>query len=157
MRRLILSLLLISIVGCPREKKKEPEKISAYGLTLTKNSPPKEVAGLLIKGLDNEDESLLVRLVAIKYEMREVEEILKSFSKRLTPERVASLTASGWLLTYSFFLPGKTRIEEERIEGDSAYVYARGEKRDGRMKTLEVKMVREDGWWKVTAGLKEED
>ncbi|MEO0131262.1 MAG: hypothetical protein ABIK76_06190, partial [candidate division WOR-3 bacterium] len=113
-------LFLIIIFSCSQKKTEERkiEKIFAYGITLTKESSPKEVANLLIKGLDNEDEELLKKLVAVDYETKEIEKIFKNQGKKakINKEEVADLTVSGWLLTYTFFQKGKTRVIEEEIE-----------------------------------------
>ncbi len=152
-------LFLIIIFSCSQKKTEERkiEKIFAYGITLTKESSPKEVANLLIKGLDNEDEELLKKLVAVDYETKEIEKIFKNQGKKakINKEEVADLTVSGWLLTYTFFEKGKTRVIEEEIEGDFAYVYASGIKPNGKERTIEIRMVKEEGFWKIQAGLKE--
>jgi len=132
------------------------EKIAAYGLTLTTESSPIEVAKLLVKGLDNEDKGLLTKLVAVKYEMKEMEKIFHKYGRKsnLTPEKVAIVVSSGWLATYLSFQSGKTILVKEKIEGNNAIVYATGINLKGEKQILEIKMVREDNWWKVQSGLK---
>ncbi len=155
-----LSLLLIT-TGCRSEEKivpkSEAEKISAYGITLTRESSPREVAHLLVKGLDNEDRELLSKLVAVKHEMEEVKNLFREYGRAYkgSPEKVAASVAAGWMATYLFFQSGQTAVTDERIEGDKASVYATGRKLNGEIRTLEIRMIREDGWWKVQAGLHE--
>uniref|UniRef100_A0A7C6ECP3 DUF4878 domain-containing protein n=1 Tax=candidate division WOR-3 bacterium TaxID=2052148 RepID=A0A7C6ECP3_UNCW3 len=157
----IISILLVSLFGCGGKRKEagqqnQPDTISAYGITLTKESSPKEVASLLIKGLDNDDEDVLTKLVAVKNEMAEIKKVFQKHgqrAKKLTPEDVASLTAKGWMASYAFLEPGWTKITDETIEGDRAYVYCVARNPKGRERNFEIRLIREDGWWKVTAGL----
>jgi len=159
------SFLLVMIIGCrntqggkgQQSQLEKTEKISAYGISLTRESSPKEVANLLIKGLDNDDKNILSKLVAVKYEMKEIEKIFHKYGKKanVTPEKTATITVLGWMATYAFFEKGQTTITEEKIEGDKSYVYAIGQKPNGAKRTLEIRMIREDGWWKIQAGLRE--
>jgi len=157
---LILFCQFITSGGCDKRKgageKTQPDTISAYGITLTEESTPEEVAGLLIRGLDNDDKDVLTRLVAIKNEMVEIKKIYQKLGQRpkdLTPEGVAIITAKGWIASYAIIEPGRTEITGERIEGERASVYCAGIDQQGKKRTFEIRLVREDGWWKVTAGL----
>jgi len=159
MRSVILSILLVIFVNWGRQEdsqQNQPNIISAYGITLTKESSPREVASVLIKGLDNDDEVGLTKLVAVKNEMAEIEKIYQKYgqrAKKLTPEKVAITTAKGWIACYAIFEPGRTRIIGEKVEGEKAYVYCVGIDPQRKERAFEIRMVREDGWWKVIAGL----
>ena len=63
------------------------------------------------------------------------------------------LTVVGWRSSYAFFQNGQTTPTRQVIEGDNAVVFARGTRPDGEPATLEIKLLREDGLWKVRAGL----
>jgi hypothetical protein len=162
----VLSLTsFIAFSGCrrsPESKTEEgytqPEEISAYGTTLTKESPPEQVAELLIKGLDNKDTELLKKLVAVRHEMEAVEAIYSKYGKKsnISPDKSAALAVAGWQATYSFFKEGQTTITKTEIDGDTAAVYATakgGTNMENRY--IRINMVKEDGWWKATAGIKE--
>ncbi|MCM8784993.1 MAG: hypothetical protein NC827_09510 [Candidatus Omnitrophica bacterium] len=132
------------------------EKISGYGITVTKDSSPAKIAELMIKGLDNEDIELLKQLVAVKHEKKEVDAIFAKYGKKSTviPDEIANTVVAGWLLTYSFFAKGKTIITKTDIQGDRAIVYATAK---GRVnledRHIRINFIKEDGWWKATAGI----
>lgn len=158
-RSVILSILLLISVNWGRQEgsqQNQPNIISAYGITLTRESSPREVASVLIKALDNNDEVMLTKLVAIKNEMEEFKKIYQRYgqrAKKITPEKVAITTAKGWIASYAIFEPGRTRIIGVKVEGEKAYVYCVGINSQGKERAFEIRMVREDGWWKVIAGL----
>lgn len=159
----LISFILFS--GCrrsPESKTEEgysqPEEISGYGITLTMESPPEKVAELLIKGLDNGDTALLKQLVAVQHEMEAVQAIYSKYGKKsgITPEKAAALAAAGWQLTYSFLKEGQTVVTKTDVQGDTATVHAAakgGTNLENRY--IRISLVREDGWWKVRAGIKE--
>jgi len=157
------SFLLVTIAGCRNTQKEtgqqsQPEKVSAYGITLIRESSPREVANLLIKGLDNDDKNILSKLVAVKYGAEEVEKIFRKYGKKsnISPEKSTALAVSGWMATYAFFEQGQTAITGDKTEGDKAYVYATGRNQtSGANQNLEIRMVREDGWWKIQPGLQQ--
>ena len=71
----------------------------------------------------------------------------------IDPNAAAGLVVAGWGATYGFFQKGNTQIAGESVQGDTAIVTARGTAPDGRAKSLKIEFVREDGLWKVEAGL----
>ncbi|HNQ36188.1 MAG TPA: hypothetical protein PKN80_09025, partial [bacterium] len=73
-------------------------RISAYGLTVTVESTPREVTALLLRGLDNGDGDLLARLAAVEDIMAELERIYRRYGKdsKLTREQVVQVAVSGW-------------------------------------------------------------
>jgi hypothetical protein len=161
-----LSLTFLTLFsGCrrsPEGKTEEgitqPEEISGYGITLTRESTPEEVAQLLIKGLDNKDTGLLKQLVAVKYETEAVDAIYSKYGKKssVTPEKAAGLAVAGWQATYAFFKAGQTTITKTEVQGDTATVYATAKGVTNlENRYIRINLVREDNWWKATAGIKE--
>jgi len=155
-------LVLVAInSNCGQKKKVSenilPDTISAYGITITKESSPKEIAYLLIKGLDNDDEKLLAKLVAVKHEIEEIKKLFNKKGMRMkrkpTFEEVATLTAKGWIASYAILEPGRTRIVDEIIEGERASVYCVGINPRGKEQSFEIWFVWEDNRWKAEAGL----
>ena len=63
------------------------------------------------------------------------------------------MTAAGWRATYMFFEENETHVEHETIERDTASVFASGKTPVGKARTLKITLLREDGLWKVRAGL----
>lgn len=132
-------------------------RISAYGLAVTAESAPREVAALLLRGLDNGDGDLLARLAAVEDIMAELERVYRRYGKesKLTREQAVRVAVSGWLAAYAAFERGATGISGERVEGKEATVYCLGRSlRTGQRRRLEVELVRENGWWKARLGLR---
>jgi len=160
---LLITLVLVS--GCRRGGRSEtagggsqPSEISAYGITLTKESPPGKVAELLIKGLDNGDTELLKKLVAVKHETAAVDAIYGKYGKKssITPDKAASLAVAGWKATYSFFKKGETTVTKTDLQGETATINATAKGGTNlEERHIRINLVMEDGWWKVTAGIKE--
>ena len=126
-----------------------------YPSDLSAESTPKEVAGVFIRALDEDDGATLLGLVAAKAEAEAVNEIYRKHGKDAdtSPETAARLAASGWKATYAFFQDGETEVVREAVTGDTADVFASGKAPDGKERTLKIKLLREDGLWKVKAGL----
>ena len=157
------ALAFCLFAGCSRPEEgsvedtySHPEEISGYGITLTKDSSPEEVAALLIKGLDNEDTILLKQLVAVKHEKKEMSAIYERYGKEspVTLESAANLAVKGWQMTYSFLAKGQTSITKTDIHGDTATVHAMAKGHvNFEDRYIRIKLIKEDGWWKVAAGI----
>ena len=150
--------------GCGRGKEESeatpaPETPAAgtpaYPAGLSATSSPKDVAAVLIKALDDDDNGTLLGLVAVKAASQDVNAIYEKHGRKsgLTPEKVAKLAIGGWRLTYNFFEKGQTAVTREQITGNTATVFADGKAPDGTPKTMKINLVREDGLWKVMPGL----
>jgi len=126
-----------------------------YPSNLSAESTPKEVAGVLVRALDEDDGATLVGLVAAKAEAEAVNAIYRKHGREgaTSPESAARLAAAGWMATYAFFQEGETEVVREVVTGDTAEVFAAGKAPDGKDRTLKIKLLREDGLWKVGAGL----
>jgi hypothetical protein len=129
--------------------------LPSYPPTLSAQSSPEEVAQILIKALDTDDGRTLRGLAAIESSSKDVSAIYRKYGKQspMQPEDVAKLVAAGWRATYAFFESGETQIQDSTLSGDSAVVMATGKAPNGDARRLRIKLVREDGLWKVCAGL----
>ncbi len=65
-----------------------------------------------------------------------------------------SLVVAVWMATYAFFEKGKTFVTEVKAMYGECIVMARGVKTTGE-KNIEIRMVKENGWWKVKGRLRE--
>jgi len=128
---------------------------AAYPAGLSSSSSPTEVAQALIKALDEEDEGTLLGLVAAKAEAKDIEAIFEKHGRKTKRALKAApgLAAAGWQATYAFCQSGQTTVTREEVAGETATVFAAGKAPDGSPKTLKIKLVREDGVWKVKGGL----
>ncbi|MGB9824186.1 MAG: hypothetical protein ACPLN0_07060 [Candidatus Hydrothermia bacterium] len=138
------------------ERKGDRDLITGYGLTLNRESPPEDVAKFLIMALDHADVGLLCKLVAVEHESEELKKILRvrEGSVSFKAEDVESLVVAGWMATYAFFEKGQTFVTEVKTIDGECIVMARGIKPTGE-KTMEIRMVKENGWWKVMGGFRE--
>ncbi len=127
-----------------------------YPSSLSADSSPEQVATVLIKALDEKDKGTLLGLVATKAASAKIDAIYRKYgrSKKTDPVKTAGLTVVGWSSSYAFFQNGQTTTTRQVIEGDNAVVFANGTRPDGEPATLKIKLLREDGHWKVRAGLK---
>jgi hypothetical protein len=161
-----LILLMPSGIGCGREEPEEPgaaevapegERVTLppYPASLSEQSSPREVVGVLIEALDEEDTQTLQGLVAVEAEMEAVRAIYRRHGRqpKQTPADVASMTATGWQLTYAFFEAGQSTVDRSDVQGDRATVFVTGRRGDGSTVRLRADLVREEGVWKVLAGL----
>jgi len=160
-----VALLLLLVPACGKGKgdQEAQQQASAeesgaafeYPSQLSRESSPEDVARVLIRALEEEDKETLAGLVAVKAEMAAVEAIYRRHGLRADtdPRSVAALAASGWSLTYAFMRPGETTVDHASVEGDSAVVVARATRADGAPCTLRIRLVREDGLWKVSGGI----
>jgi predicted transcriptional regulator len=161
-----MCIFAIAATGCAKEsgnkdaasgknQEEQPEISLKYPSNLSAESTPKEVAGVLIRALDEDDEATLLGLVAAKAEAESVNEIYRKHGRNADtrPETAARLVALGWRATYVFFQEGKTEVVREVVTGDTADVFAGGKAPDGKERTLKIRLLREDGLWKVRAGL----
>jgi hypothetical protein len=128
--------------------------VPPYPAALPEESSPEDVVEVLLAALDGKDEDTLRGLVAVQAEGGAVGEIYRKHGRRSSHSaaEVASMVAAGWQLTYMFFEPGQSMVERVEIEGERGTVTVSG-LRGGNVAYLEVKLVREDGLWKVGAGL----
>ena len=160
-------LLVVAASGCGDNNNEEGESTPAqrseesapaparYPASLSAESSPMEVAKALIQALDGDDKETLLGLVAVSHEMAEVAAIYRKHGRRsrLKPESVAAMTSAGWRATYMFFKKNETLVEREATNGDTAVVFAGGKTPVGKARTLKITLLREDGLWKVRAGL----
>lgn len=156
---LIIWVLIFIYCSPNREKgdgKGERDLIAGYGLTLTRESPPEDVAKFLIMALDHDDVGLLCKLVAVEHESEELKKNLRvrEGSVNFKAEDVESLVVAGWMATYAFFEKGQTFVTKVKTIDGECIAMARGVKPTGE-KTMEIRMVKENGWWKVMGGLRE--
>jgi len=157
--RPLLLILIITLITCGGQRQtaqsNQPDTIAGYGIVLIKESPPQDVARLLIQALENDNKEILTKLVAVQYEARALTTTRRQLAalgkKKLTPEKIAVMTAAGWCGTYLSFTPGRTRITDETICGDTAYVNIIAIDLRGKEQPNAIKMVREDGRWKIPA------
>jgi len=138
----------------------------AYPSGLSSASTPRDVAAVLIQALDADEEKTLMGLVAAKSEAAAVDAIYRQYGRTsdTAPEEAAALAAAGWGATYAFFQPGATEVTEERIKPagadgvEIAVVTASGRNAStGEPRLLTIRLIREDGLWKVRAGLQAAD
>ncbi len=156
--KIIIFIVLagLSVAGC-KKTTRMPAEITQYGMTVTADSRPEEIARMLIAGLDNRDSELLGKLVAVQDARDEMVKILRRYrrSDKVTDEDAIKLTVAGWAATYSFYRPGDTGIVSETVDGDRATVIAAGRgKSTGESRTMTIELIREDGWWKVMTGIR---
>jgi len=149
-------LLFLILSDCGKEEKKVTAAITySYPAALSESSTPSDVAQVLIKGLDEGDNKTLIGLVA-KESIEEIDAMtqkLRGNSKPKEGSGVAMIVA-GWKMTCSFSQPSSTQVVNEDISGDNAIVYLLAHNATtGAEQHLEVKMVREEGLWKVKAGI----
>ena len=128
---------------------------SQYPAALSAESTPKEVAQVLIQALEENDRATLLGLVAVKSAVADIDAIFRKYGRRspIDQKNAVALAVQGWAATYHFFKVGETDVMEETVEGDTAVVYANGKALDASSRRLEISLVREDGLWKVRAGL----
>ena len=159
-RRLLTVALALMVLGCGKsgdqtESGKIQKGVLPYPSGLSAKSAPKEVAQALVEALDGGDKKTLLGLVAVKAGAEDIEAIFRKHGRRKSakPGTVAALAVTGWQATYAFVKKGETQVAREEIEGDKALVFADCQARDGKPRTLEITLLREDGLWKVRPGL----
>ena len=154
-----LACLVVALGGCGGggvEKEPEDEAIPPYPAGLSSQSSPSQVAEVLIQALDGGNDEVLRGLVAVKHEIAAVDGIYSKYGRDhdTPPAEAIGLTVAGWNMSYAWYQPGATRVSWEQIDGDNAVVGAQGvNPQTGRARELTIKLVREDGVWKVAAGL----
>lgn len=156
MKRIFFIILFISI-SCNKNKAKY-EQITAYGITIDKDTEPLKIAEVFIKALDEENTDVLKKLVAVNAERKAILKVFKKYylkPRNIEDENIKEIVISGWSLTYSFFKKGNVYITGDKVGVDSAFVFASGLKVNDERKTIEIRFVREKGYWKILSGLKE--
>ena len=164
---LLIVTMASAAAGCKRQGQEGPapsgaaeettdSQIAPYPADLSPESTPEEVVQRLIRALEGEDKQTLLGLVAVEAEMKAVDDIYRRYGRRSPqkPAQVAALTAAGWGASYVFLQPGQSKVEESEVQGERASVFVAGIRRDGEDTRLKVDLLREDGVWKVRAGLK---
>ena len=126
-----------------------------YPSDLSGDSSPEEVAAVLIRALDEKDKETLLGLVAAKAGARKIDAIFRKHNRarRTKPEKAAGLAVMGWSATYAFFQKGQTKVDHQVIEGNNATVFANGKRPDGKPAMIKIRLLREDGLWKVRTGI----
>ena len=132
-----------------------------YPAGLSAESSPSDVAGVLIEALDAKDKGTLLGLAAAKDAAKEVEAIFRKHGRSSEKsgklgklgKNAAAMVVMGWGATYKFCQAGKTTVKAESIQGNTAVVTAAAAAPDGKPKTIKIKLMREDGVWKVRAGI----
>jgi hypothetical protein len=154
-----LACWVVLLGGCggeSAETQAESKTLPPYPSALSAQSSPSQVAEVLIQALDEGDDQVLLGLVAVKHDIEAIDSIYSRHGREheTAPADAAALTASGWKTSYAWYQSGATYVTEETIDGDTAVVWARGlNPTTGRARELTISMVREDGVWKVAAGL----
>jgi hypothetical protein len=161
-------MLLAATAGCQRtgddaardpaaSGQGESSAAPAYPAALSADSSPEQVARALIDALDADDMPTLVGLVAARSEAEAIDRIFRKRGREAntSPAKAARLAAAGWGATYAFCQAGKTAVERQALHDGRAAVYASATRRDGKGCTLRIDLIREDGLWKVCAGLKQ--
>ena len=163
---LILLATAVTAAGCGKGKDEAAagdgadESAAApsllYPATLGPESAPEDVASVLVQALDDGDQATLLGLVAVAAESQAVSAIYERHGKtaEIKPQAVARMTAAGWQATYVFCQKGETEVVSASVEGDTAVVNATVKRPDGIPGRLRIMLTREDGVWKVCAGLK---
>ena len=131
--------------------------VPPYPASLSGTSSPSDVATVLIQALDDDDGDTLLGLVAVKAEAAMIDAIFRKHGRKhkAGPDQAANLAAAGWGASYAFFRKGATTVIGEQVNGERALVRARGQLgANGQPRGLEIGLIREDGVWKVRAGLK---
>jgi len=155
-KKIFILFIILSSISCKKNEKFK--SFTAYGITIDSTTEPMKIAEVLIKALDEENDSVLKLLVAVKSEKNAIKEIYKKYYQKpreMKDENIRKLVISGWMLTYSFFEKGNTYITGDKVGEDSAFVYASGLKINGERRNMMIRMVKEDGFWKVLGGIKE--
>ncbi len=156
MKKLNLYLIFLFFIFCSKKTGSEP--VTLYGVKIDKETEPIKIAEILIRALDEENDTVLQKLVAVNTERTAILELYKKYSqkpKKISDENIRKLTSSGWLLTYSFFEKGNTYITGDKVGKDSAFVYASGLKVNGERRTMVISLIKENGYWRVLGGIKE--
>jgi hypothetical protein len=138
------------------EEEQAAVTLPPYPSELSAASTPREVAQVLIRALDEGDGETLMGLVAVKSEVEAMDGIYRDHGREheTPPEQAATMVVSGWRASYAFYRSGGTRVVEERVRGETAVVTAEGSNATtGKRRLMTVDMIREDGVWKVQAGL----
>jgi hypothetical protein len=154
-----LCLVAALAVGCGGGNGEEgPAAVTLppYPSELSAASTPSQVAQVLIRGLDEGDGETLMGLVAVESAVEAMDGIYRDHGREheTPPEQAAALVVSGWRASYAFYRSGGTRVVEERVRGETAVVTAEGSNATtGKRRLLTADMIREDGVWKVQAGL----
>jgi len=133
------------------------ESVPPYPASLSGTSSPSDVAAVLIQALDEDDKDTLQGLVAVKAEAAAIDAIFRKHGRKhkAGPEEAARLATAGWGASYVFFKKGATAVAGQQINGAEALVRAKAElDANGQPRGLEIRLIREDGVWKVRAGLK---
>ena len=159
-----LAVTVVSFAGlfcaCSRSGAEGAQGASVpqYPAELSADSSPADVAAVLIRALEQKDSAALAGLVAVKAESEAVESIYRRHGREANTDcnKVAAMTAGGWGASYAFVRNGSTEIVNESVDGDRAVVQATGTLQGGDACKLRIKFVREEGVWKVRAGIETE-
>ncbi len=155
MKKYLFFFILI-ILSCG--KKTKYDSFEAYGVKIDRDTEPVKIAEVMIKALEEENQDVLKKIVAVNTERKAIIEIFKKYyqkPRKIEDENIRKIVVSGWLLTYSFFKKGNTFITGDKVGEDSAFVYASGIKLNGSRSSFEIRFVKEDGYWKALGGIKE--
>jgi hypothetical protein len=142
--------------GAGAKRQVEGKAVAPYPFGLSAQSSPTQVAQVLIRALDEDNERVLEGLVAVKHEIEAIDAIYRKHGKahETSTASAAAMTVSGWKTSYAWYEPGATHVRSERVGGETATVEAEGlNSTTGRRRELTITMVKEDGVWKVAAGL----
>ena len=152
--------LAVLVCACSRTGSEGGQGSTApkYPGELSADSSASDVAQVLIRALEEEDKPTLMGLVAAKAESKAVEDIYRRHGREAKTDynKVAGLTAAGWAMSYAFVKNGSVEVAKESVQGDKATVTAGARLPNGDPCRLRIKLVREDGVWKVGAGIETE-
>ncbi len=123
--------------------------ISLYGMELTSESSPLEVAEVALVAIENEDLDSLVRLVATKRVIADVQKIINGNQAfRRSADDAPRTTAEVVAERINLLTPESRTVGKETIDGDEATVVVVGIC-DGEIRQQTLYFTRENELWKL--------
>lgn len=134
-RPLATLLVILALAGCaPAQSNSTPARTST---NISADSPPEEVARLLIAALESSHDGALAQFVASKRASRDIAEITqgrKEFEK--IRGNSSALAIAGWKLKFATLKPSTAQVQSHSINGEEATVIIAGTGKDDQPKTL---------------------
>lgn len=165
----MVSVIVLAAVGggCGGRRTAAPVRTQYPQLpavpTLTDKTTPDDVGRIAIRALDMEDMKTLAQLAAVRSESGAAQVMSRRYGRAGTPpspEQIGPMVAGGWRTVYAEFKRGATEITSAVVapfptQGtETATVVAAGvNAKTKQPMTLTMHLVREDGMWKVRAGM----
>jgi hypothetical protein len=160
MKSSYLGLVLIAAVvgpvtfGCSgKEEATTPVEfcstLNLYGLELTQESPPSDVAEVALAAVENDDLDTLVKLVAAKKVSADVQRITQGNQAfRISVDQAPQMTAQVIAEKIHQLTPDSRTIGEETIRGNQASVVVMGIQA-GQVGQVILHFTRENDLWKL--------